>query len=65
MERFHIASNNPKNNKPFICSHCAKSFKNQRDLRAHENTIHTKTNAFYRGKKYLNKTQHPFAKILK
>jgi len=27
-----------------------------------ENTIHTKTNAFYRGKKYLNKTQHPFAK---
>ena len=41
MERFHIASNNPKNNKPFICSHCAKSFKNQRYLRAHEKTIHT------------------------
>ena len=36
-----MASDNPKNIKPFICSHCAKSFKNQRDLRAHEKTIHT------------------------
>ena len=36
--RYHLASHSAS--RPYICAKCAKSFKNARDLRTHEKTLH-------------------------
>jgi KRAB domain-containing zinc finger protein len=36
--RYHLTSHSGE--RPFVCAECAKRFRNQRDLRTHERTLH-------------------------